>query len=86
MKEIQDLFVGNQDTRELEDGYEFSFPGEGDWGTRLLALIESERQCCPFFKFELSFEPNRESIKFRVRGSKEVKSVLETLMSGSSDS
>ena len=87
MEEIQDLFAGNQETRELEDGYEFSFPGDGDWASRLLVLIESERQCCSFFKFELSFEPEGGPIWFRVRGSEEVKAFLETVMSSvSSDS
>ena len=57
VEEVRDLFAGKQETRELEDGYEFRFPGDGDWAARLFALIEAERRCCPFLTLELSFEP-----------------------------
>jgi hypothetical protein len=51
---------------ELEDGYEFAFPGEADWAMRLVEFIVAERSCCPFFTFELAFGPG--GILLRVRG------------------
>ena len=47
---------------------------------RLLDLINSERQCCQFFRFELSFEPQQGPVWFRVRGSEQVKAFLEAMM------
>ncbi len=79
--EIEDLFAGHLETRELEDGYAFRFPGDGEWAGRLVDFISSERQCCEFFKFELVFEPHQGPIWLRVRGSQEVKAFLEALMS-----
>jgi hypothetical protein len=80
MEEVEALFSRNDEIQELEDGYAFRFPGDGDETGELLALIKAERQCCEFFWFELSFQPNQGPIWFHVRGSEEVKTFLETLM------
>jgi hypothetical protein len=53
---------------ELEDGYQFAFPGEADWAMRLVEFVMAERSCCPFFRFELVFEPGGGEILLRVRG------------------
>src|SRR5215207_9214600 len=42
---------------ELEDGYELRFPGSAEWAAKLTEFIVFERDCCPFFAFELVFEP-----------------------------
>jgi hypothetical protein len=52
---------------ELEDGYRFAFPGDAGWAMRLVEFVVAERSCCPFFRFELVFEPGGE-ILLRVRG------------------
>ena len=80
MSEIEKLLAGNAETRELEDGYEFRFPGDSEWASKLLKLINAERQCCQFLKFELSFEPEQGPIWLRVRGSARVKAFLESMM------
>ena len=51
---------------EMEDGYEFAFPGDAEWAMRLTEFIVAERACCPFFTFELAFGPG--GILLRVRG------------------
>lgn len=53
---------------ELEDGYQFAFPGEAGWAMRLVEFVVTERACCPFFRFELVFEPGGGEILLRVRG------------------
>ena len=53
---------------ELEDGYQFAFPGEAGWAMRLVECVEAERSCCPFFRFELVFEPGGGEILLRVSG------------------
>ena len=64
----RELFSGCEGTRELDDGYEFVFPGGADWAEKLLRFVVSERGCCRFFTFELLFEPDGGRISLRVRG------------------
>ena len=63
---------------ELIDGYVFSFPGSAEWGDGLVALVNSERVCCPFFVFELVFEPDQGPILLKVRGPEGVKEFIDT--------
>jgi len=44
-------------TEELQDGYAFRIPGDGDSIRRAAELIVTERECCPFFVFEVSALP-----------------------------
>jgi len=66
--EVAGLFRARQEVRELPDGYAVRFPGEQVWAERLLAFIVAERECCPFFAFELRFEPEQGPIWLHVRG------------------
>jgi DNA-binding transcriptional ArsR family regulator len=61
---------------ELEDGYELSFPGGAQWAIKLTEFIIFERGCCPFFAFELVFEPGEGPIRLRVRGPEGVKDLV----------
>ena len=56
---IAELLAGALDLRELDDGYELTFPGSGEWGRKLGEFIEFERDCCAFFTFELVFQPRQ---------------------------
>jgi hypothetical protein len=40
--------------KELEGGYSYSLPADGEW---LVELANLERQCCPFLKFTITAEP-----------------------------
>ena len=73
---VQPLMASYQELKELEDGYAFQFPGKPEWIQRLVSFIVEERQCCPFFTFELQFEPNLGPIWLRLRGSAEIKALL----------
>ncbi|HVA89741.1 MAG TPA: hypothetical protein VNL71_07845 [Chloroflexota bacterium] len=67
--EIARLFHdGRPEARQLPDGYALRFPGEEIWASRLLTFIVKERACCPFFTFELVFEPGQGPIWLHVRG------------------
>ncbi|HXZ05335.1 MAG TPA: hypothetical protein VEH81_10900 [Ktedonobacteraceae bacterium] len=70
------LIASYQQLQELEDGYAFQFPGEPEWIQRVVSFIAEERQCCPFFTFELHYEPNMGPIWLRLRGSVEIKDLL----------
>jgi hypothetical protein len=36
------------ETEELQEGYAFRLPGNGEWITLIAELIVAERECCPF--------------------------------------
>ena len=73
---VQPLMASYQQLQELEDGYAFQFPGEPGWIQRLVEFVAEERQCCPFFTFELQYEPNFGPVWLRLRGSAEIKALL----------
>lgn len=62
------LFSGCEGTKELDDGYEFVFPGGAGWAEKLVRFVVSERECCRFFAFELIFGPDGGAISLRLRG------------------
>ncbi len=53
------MFNAVQQIQELANGYAFQFPGSRDWAEKLLNFINFERECCPFFTFEMVFEPDQ---------------------------
>ncbi|MGI8644621.1 MAG: hypothetical protein ACR2LS_10985 [Thermomicrobiales bacterium] len=69
----RELFAHAEFVQELPDGYAFRFAGADPWAAKMLEFINSERQCCPFFTFEISFEPNDGPVWLRLRGSDAVK-------------
>ena len=73
---VRPLMASYQKLQELEDGYAFQFPGGSEWIQRVVTFVAEERQCCPFFTFELQFEPNLGPIWLRLRGSAEIKALL----------
>ncbi|MDQ3704361.1 MAG: hypothetical protein M3437_03900 [Chloroflexota bacterium] len=73
----RDIFSNCQEVAELADGYAFRFAGEGEWAAKLLEFIALERKCCPFFTFELAFEPQEGPIWLRLRGPEGVKTFIE---------
>ncbi len=64
----REIFSGRLETEEFDDGYGFVFPGDADWAEKLVTFVVAERECCPFFAFELLFEPGGGPISLRVRG------------------
>jgi hypothetical protein len=75
-KEVQLLFQQVEQVRELDDGYAFRFPGDDAWATRLVAFTLTERRCCPFFTFEMVFEPDAGPIWLHLRVSATLKESL----------
>jgi hypothetical protein len=55
---LQNLRSAVVEVRELEDGYAYSFPSDGERLTEIASMIDLERQCCPFLRFRLIVEPN----------------------------
>jgi hypothetical protein len=78
---VQREFVaGVQETRELADGYALRFPGDALWLATLAELIRFERECCPFFTFELHCEPQHGPLWLHMRGPEGAKEFVATLL------
>ena len=80
-EEVSDLFKAVEQVSELADGYAFRFPGSDGVAIRLLEFTLIERSCCPFFTFELGFEPDQGPIWFRLRGGAGVKEFVASAWS-----
>jgi hypothetical protein len=80
MEIAQLLREGRRETRALPDGYAVRFPGEDAWAARLLAFINGERACCPFFTFELIFEPGQGPIWLHLRGPEGTRELVASML------
>ena len=74
--EVKHIFQAVEQTLELDDGYAFRFPGGDTSAAKLLEFTLAERRCCPFFIFELTFEPHEGPIWLRLRGSEDIKAFV----------
>jgi len=70
---VAPLFARVQRIEETPDGYCFAFPAEAEGVRDLMEFILSERDCCPFFTFELGFPSPHESVWLTLRGGEGVK-------------
>ena len=72
----RDLFAHAERVEELPDGFAWRFRSDEPWPTTVLAFIAAERQCCPFFTFEVVFEPNDGPLWLRLRGPEGAKAFI----------
>ena len=63
-----ELIQGVQHVREIENGYEFRFPNESGFISRIAAFISNERLCCPFLEFNLHIISNYEPVSLSLTG------------------
>lgn len=66
------------DVRELENGYAYCFPAEGEWLTELARVVSLERQCCSFLRFCITVEPGDGPIWLEMTGPEGTKEFLTT--------
>ena len=76
----QTVFHGYCETRALPDGYALRFPGDAPWAQTLLDFVIHERACCPFFTFQLLFEPNQGAIWLHLSGGEGVKAFAKDMI------
>ena len=57
-----------QSIQEMENGYEFTFPKETEFISRIAEFISNERLCCPFLKFTLNILSNSEPVSLSLIG------------------
>ena len=68
------------ETEELQEGYAFRLPGDGEWIGLTAELIVAERECCPFLAFEVSAPPNMGPVIVRVTGPPGAKEFLRMVL------
>ena len=74
------------ETEELPDGYAFRVPGDRKWVAITAEMIVAERECCPFFTFELVAQPGMGPVVVRVTGPAGTKEFLKTILCNSAES
>jgi len=68
------------ETEELQQGYAFRLPGDGESIGLIAALMVAERECCPFLAFEVAALPNMGPVIVRVTGPAGTKEFLRTVL------
>lgn len=68
------------EAEELQEGYAFRLPGDGEWIGLIAELIVAERECCPFLAFEVAALPNMGPLIVRVIGPAGTKEFLRTVL------
>ncbi len=70
----QTLFASIQEKKELRDGYAFRL--QPDKLVDVAQWISFERQCCPFFDFELEVPKDGGPVWLRITGAKGIKEFI----------
>ncbi|PYS37591.1 MAG: hypothetical protein DMG14_20660 [Acidobacteria bacterium] len=76
-KTIIDVFRKMRVTvTELPDGYAYNFAATSEALTQVAQLVDMERQCCPFLKFNIVIEAGKAPMRLEVTGPEEAKKVI----------
>ncbi|TYZ07256.1 hypothetical protein FY528_15685 [Hymenobacter lutimineralis] len=62
--------------KELADGFAYEFSGTDAMLTELMTFIQTERQCCGFFRFELAVQDETRTAWLNIKGPEGVKDVI----------
>ncbi|MDR8389833.1 hypothetical protein NC796_01705 [Aliifodinibius sp. S!AR15-10] len=73
----EQLFTSIEKWQELPDGYRFRVPTETEMIEKAGSFMARERQCCPFFKFNLEVTPDGGPVWLKLRGNREVKQYIK---------
>jgi hypothetical protein len=68
------------ETEELQEGYAFRFPGDGERIELIAEVIVAERKCCRFLAFEVAALPNMGPVIVRVIGPAGTKEFLRAVL------
>lgn len=66
------------DIQPQDDGYRLQFAEK--IAQQLLEIVHIERECCPFLKFELHFEPQNGPLWVYIRGPESTKQYLQSTL------
>jgi len=69
-----------QERTELPDGFGFRFDPSGATLSLLAQVIDLERQCCAFLRFQLTIEPAQGPVWLQITGPEGTKEFLSDLL------
>ncbi len=64
--------------KELENGFAYKFKGSDTMVDELATFVKTERACCDFFHFNLSFSGDKSEAWLEITGSKGAKDFIKT--------
>lgn len=67
------------EVRETDGGYAYRLPSDAAWLIEAANLIDLERRCCPFLRFQLTVEPDGGPIWLELSGPRGTKEFLATV-------
>ena len=73
----REFFTGAVERTEFESGYAFRFPADGEWETKINEFVSTERHCCSFLRFDVTYEPGLGPIWLKLSGGQGVKQFIE---------
>ena len=73
---VEALLHAIPERRELPDGYSFRISNEHLTTDQLVQWINLERQCCPFFGFQILWEPENGPVWLQLTGPRGVKDFI----------
>lgn len=76
----KEVFARVQQVEEVNEGYIFHFPDDDKLLLRIMDYMLTEKQCCPFFRYDLGIKANGEGVILKVSGTPEAKETLKALM------
>ena len=69
------------EVKQTRDGYAYRLPSDRAWLVEVANLVDLERQCCPFLKFQITVEAGGGPIWLEVSGPQGTKEFLGGLFS-----
>jgi hypothetical protein len=63
---------------ELENGYQYHFPGDSETLRLINEWVSMERKCCPFLTFSVIAINEEEPVLLQLTGNEEAKAFLRT--------
>lgn len=76
----KELFSKVQEVQELKDGYGLKLPGTEAMIDKIHEHVKIEKECCPFFEFEITMKPEHGPVWLKFKGGQQVKEMLRADM------
>jgi hypothetical protein len=73
LEKLRDALV---EVKELAEGYSYLFTSEGNRFQELAAMIDLERQCCPFLQFRVNVAAGNGPLTLEITGPEGTKDFL----------
>jgi hypothetical protein len=77
-----ELIQAVQGVQEVENGYEFKFPNESGFISKIAEFISNERLCCPFLRFTLNLVSDSEPVSLALTGPYGIQEFLQAEFDG----